>query len=81
MQEIDDNAMNLSVCRKYCGTCPTYKLHNLHAHPPQALFCARGKSAVAATLSHQACNCFECDIFKKTGMHFGYYCKQVGPRK
>jgi hypothetical protein len=81
MQQIDDNAMNLMICRKFCGTCPTLKKHKLNAYPPNALFCTRGKSAIAGSVVRGECNCFECDIFRQNRMNFGYYCIQSGLKK
>ena len=81
MTQIDDSATNVMTCRKSCGTCPTYLSAGLKNFPPQLLFCARGKSAKAASLQKGECNCFECDIFRKNHMNFGYYCMQFSLRK
>jgi hypothetical protein len=81
MVEIDDNPKNMATCRRYCGTCPTFKKHSLNNYPPHALFCGRGKSAVAGTIVRKDCNCFGCDIFKTNQMNFGFYCIQSGMKK
>ncbi len=81
MDQIDDNATNFMACRKSCGICPTYIRFGLKNHPPQILFCARGKSAIAASIPRRVCNCFECDVFKKNRMNFGYYCLQYSLKK
>ncbi|OPY39299.1 MAG: hypothetical protein A4E35_00069 [Methanoregula sp. PtaU1.Bin051] len=81
MDQIDDSATNVMICRKSCGTCPTYIKGNLKNYPPQLLFCARGKSKIAGTLHRGECKCFDCDVFKKNHMNFGYYCMQFSLKK
>ena len=74
MAVVDDNQENLEICRRFCGTCPTFQVNNMKASPPHALFCARGKSAVAGTAENRGCNCFRCDVFKKYNLKGGFFC-------
>jgi hypothetical protein len=65
MAVVEDNMENMETCKRFCGTCPTYHANRMKESPPHALFCARGKSAVADKAENKGCNCFQCDVFKK----------------
>jgi hypothetical protein len=44
MMVIEDNTENMEICKKFVGTCSTFKENRIKETPPHALFCARGKS-------------------------------------
>jgi len=73
-QTVDDIEENLEICKKYCGSCPTYKGNQLSESPPHALFCARGKSAVSSKVNTISCYCPACEIFEKYKLIIGYFC-------
>jgi hypothetical protein len=74
MVKVDDNAENMEICKKFCGTCPTFKANQLNEAPPHVLFCARGKSEKASTVKMTGCNCPACGVFKKYNLAGGYFC-------
>jgi hypothetical protein len=74
MVKVDDNAENMEICKKFCGTCPTFKDNQLKEAPPHALFCARGKSAKASTAKMTGCNCPGCGVYTKYTLTGGYFC-------
>jgi hypothetical protein len=74
MAKVDDNAENLEICTKFCGTCPTFKENALGKVPPHALFCARGKSEKASSIKMTGCNCPRCGVFAKYKLAGGYFC-------
>ena len=74
MAVVEDNMENMEICKRFCGTCPTYHANRMKESPPHALFCARGKSAVADKAENKGCNCFQCDVFKKYGLKGGFFC-------
>jgi hypothetical protein len=71
---IEDTEANQEICKKYCGSCPTFKSNNLKGSPPQLLFCARGKSSVAETAKPSGCYCPACELFTKNHLNFGHFC-------
>jgi hypothetical protein len=71
---VDDTEENMEICKKYCGSCPTFKGNRLSAYPPNALFCARGKSSVSSQVKKINCYCPACEIFTKCGLTIGYFC-------
>jgi len=72
---VDDTRENLEIC-KYCGSCPTCKGNKLSGSPPNALFCARGKSSVPSKVKTISCYCPACEIFTKYELIVGYFCAQ-----
>jgi hypothetical protein len=74
VEKVDDNAGNMEICKKYCGSCPTYKMNNLQNNPPQGLFCARGKSSVAENAKLGNCYCPACELFTKEHLIIGHFC-------
>lgn len=74
MANVDDNVENMEICRKFCGTCPTYRDNHLKDAPPHALFCARGKSSKASSVKVTGCNCPGCGVFTKYKLTGGYFC-------
>jgi len=77
-KNVEDTPENFEICKKYCGSCPTYKSNKLSAYPPNALFCARGKSTVPSQVKQEIkkinCYCPACEIFIKCGLTIGYFC-------
>jgi hypothetical protein len=71
---VDDTEENLEICKKYCGSCPTYRSNNLSESPPHALFCARGTSSISSQVRPVNCYCPACEIFTKCGLKIGYFC-------
>jgi hypothetical protein len=74
MAKVDDNAENMEICKKFCGTCPTFKENQLMKAPPNALFCARGKSSEASTIKLTGCNCPGCGVSAKYNLPGGIFC-------
>lgn len=74
MTIVEDNAENMEICKKFCGTCPTFKENRLKESPPHALFCARGESQDAAKAVDKGCNCFGCEVFTRYNLKDGYFC-------
>jgi len=74
MEIVDDNAENMEICKKFCGTCPTFMENQLKEAPPHALFCARGKSEKAATTKKTGCSCPGCGVYTKYKLAGGYFC-------
>ena len=72
--KVDDNAENMAICRRFCGTCPTFQENRLMDSPPNALFCARGKSERTEAIANRGCNCPDCDVFKNYGLSGGFFC-------
>lgn len=69
MSKIEDTEVNVSICRSFCGSCPTYpKIEE------EILYCARGKSSKADGLERKGCNCPDCAIQEKYSCTGGYYC-------
>jgi hypothetical protein len=73
---VEDTAENLEICKKYCGSCPTYRSNNLSASPPHALFCSRGRSSVSSQIKPVNCYCPACEIFTRHGLTIGYFCNK-----
>jgi len=73
---VDDTVENLQICKKYCGACPTCKGSRLSESPPNALFCARGKSSVSPKVKTIKCFCPACEVFMKNKLIIGYFCAQ-----
>lgn len=74
MKTVDDTIENLKICKKYCGSCPTFKGCKLSESPPNALFCARGKSSIPSKVKTISCYCPACEIFTKYELIVGYFC-------
>ena len=74
VEKVEDTAGNVEICKKYCGICPTYKANHLQDSPPQILFCARGKSAVAGEARAGTCYCPACELFTKEHLVIGHFC-------
>jgi len=70
----EDNTENMEICKKFCGICPSFQANKLKEAPPHALFCARGKSDIAAKAVDKGCNCFNCEVFKKYNLKGGWFC-------
>jgi len=71
---VNDTVENLQICKKYCGSCPTFRAGNLSASPPGALFCARGKSSGPSEVKTINCYCPACEVFTKHKLIIGYFC-------
>ncbi|MCX6688686.1 MAG: DUF2769 domain-containing protein [Methanoregula sp.] len=71
---VEDNETNLETCKRFCGACPTFKTNKLEKFPPQALFCARGKSSTAENARSSACYCPACELFTKDHLNIGHFC-------
>jgi hypothetical protein len=65
----------MTICKDYCGPCPTFQENNLRGTKPHALFCARGKSEIPTDqIADKGCNCMECPIFTKNDLEGGWFC-------
>lgn len=73
MAVVEDTEANREICRKYCGSCPTYKRNILERFEPDTLFCARGVSA-APSKKTMGCFCPACELFTEHGLVIGYFC-------
>jgi len=71
-KRVDDTRENLEMC--ICKACPTFKDNKLGEYPPNALFCARGKSKIPSKVKTTNCYCLGCDIFIKNGLVIGHLC-------
>jgi hypothetical protein len=75
MREVDDNPENVTICRQFCGTCPTFKLGELNRIPPNMLFCARGASEKPKEeIKDKGCFCPGCSIYKNYELSGGWFC-------
>ena len=71
---VDDTEENEEICKKYCGSCPTFKRNNLAQSPPHLLFCARGKTSNPSNVKTVNCYCPACEVFTKNKLAIGYFC-------
>ena len=72
---VPDTEESLIVCRKFCGSCPSFKPNKLNEFEPHVLFCARGKTTILKEqVNNKGCNCFGCDLFSKYKLEKGYFC-------
>ena len=70
--KVEDTEENLEKC--ICKMCPTFKQNKLADYPPDALFCARGRSTIPSTIKSTNCYCLGCDIFIKKGLVITHLC-------
>ncbi len=67
--EVEDTPENVQVCKRFCGTCPSYpKVEG------EWLYCARGGSK--ASVERKSCKCPDCEVWVKCGLSRTYYCDQ-----
>jgi len=71
---VEDTEENEEICKKYCGSCPTFKRNNLAQSPPHLLFCARGKTSNPSEVKPINCYCPACELFTKNKLAIGYFC-------
>jgi len=71
---VEDTEENEEICRKYCGSCPTFKRNNLAQSPPHVLFCARGKTSNHSDVKTAGCYCPACELFTRNKLVIGYFC-------
>ena len=71
-QSVDDTEENLEKC--ICKLCPTFRENRLADYPPAALFCARGRSRIPATVKMTKCYCLGCDVFINNGLVIDRLC-------
>jgi hypothetical protein len=64
---VEDSKENETICRKFCGDCPSYP------ESDEWLFCARGKSN--KSVKRQGCNCPGCDVYGKYDLGSMYFCE------
>lgn len=74
VEKVEDTPGNVEICKKYCGSCPTYKANHLNDYPPQFLFCARGKTSIAEDAKPASCYCPACELFTKEHLIIGHFC-------
>ena len=58
----------LRTCRSaksIVEACPSFKASKLSESPPNALFCARGKSSIPSKVKTISCYCPACEVFTK----------------
>lgn len=72
--KVEDTPENEETCRKYCGSCPTYKRNILARNQPDTLFCARGVSAAPSRVKTMGCFCPACELFTEHRLVIGYFC-------
>jgi hypothetical protein len=73
--KVEDTEENRQICRKYCGSCPSYKHNSLGKFQPDALFCARGTSS-APSIKEVNCYCPACELFDKNNLNIGRFCNR-----
>jgi hypothetical protein len=73
MTNVDESVANIEICRRYCGSCPTYAANHLKSGEPGLLFCARGKSGKAPDRK-EGCNCPKCGVHTRYKLTSDYYC-------
>jgi hypothetical protein len=71
-QRVEDTEENLVRC--ICKHCPTFRDNKLADYPPNALFCARGKSKIPSKVKTTNCYCLGCDLFIKHGLVISHLC-------
>ncbi|OPY38361.1 MAG: hypothetical protein A4E35_00784 [Methanoregula sp. PtaU1.Bin051] len=74
MVHVDDTEENSAICRKYCMSCPTFRVNRLADLPPNELFCARGISSSPSPVKTAGCYCPACEVFMKYHLKIGYFC-------
>jgi hypothetical protein len=74
MTKVDESVANLDICRRFCGSCPTYAANQLKAGKPTLLFCARGVSGKASGGKMEGCNCPKCGVHTRYKLTGDYYC-------
>ena len=63
------------VCRKSCGSCPSYRPNKLNEFEPHVLFCSRGKSVKhISEINDNGCCCLNCETFKTYELEGGWFC-------
>ena len=80
---VPDTENSIKICRKFCGSCPSFKPNKLNEFEPHALFCSRGKSSKhQSEIKDNGCSCFGCEIFKEYELEGGRFCvhDKVGKR-
>lgn len=75
MVAIEDTEANRQICRKFCGSCPTYKRNTFEKMEPDILFCARGTSP-APSKKVGSCFCPACELFSQHSLIIGHFCAQ-----
>jgi len=70
---VEDTEANRETCRKYCGSCPTFKHNSLEKSQPDLLFCACGMSS-SPSRKEQNCYCPACELFAKHSLVIGHFC-------
>jgi len=73
MMKVPDTPENLEICKRYCGTCPTFKENKLMEAEPHALFCARGVTTTKDPVN-KGCNCMDCQVTQKYHLKGGWFC-------
>jgi hypothetical protein len=74
VQTVEDTIGNQELCKKYCGSCPTFRGNNLSESSPNVLFCARGTAATPSPVKTAGCHCPACEVFTKNKLVIGYFC-------
>jgi RNase P subunit RPR2 len=71
---VDESVANLDICRRFCGSCPTYKENALKNGTPSLLFCARANSDKGRGVKMVGCNCPGCGVHKRYKLTGDYFC-------
>jgi hypothetical protein len=71
-QRVDDTEENLEKC--ICKMCPTFRDNKLADYPPDALFCARGRSRIPSQIKAAKCYCLGCEVFIQHGLVIDRLC-------
>jgi len=69
---VDDTVENLEKC--ICKLCPTFRQNKLADYPPEALFCARGRSRIPSDIKMDRCYCLGCELFISHGLVIDRLC-------
>ena len=73
--KVDVSPANIDTCRRFCGSCPTYKENSLIKGEPGILFCGQGKSP-NPTVTKKSCNCPGCGVHKRYELGDTFYCSK-----
>lgn len=75
MTGVADTEKNIQICKKNCGTCPTYQFNHLGGEPPELLFCSRGATEKKQhEIKDEGCNCPSCPLFIENNLSSGWFC-------
>ncbi len=75
-QLVPDTLESMEVCKRLCGTCPSFKSNQLNEFEPCALFCTRGEShKPREEIGDKGCYCLKCELFSEYDLVGGWFCR------